>query len=135
MSDKTLLELIEEAEDLILTYRNPDISVHTAAIDRVLVGLGIGIIGRDKVESIYFMDDVVFIETSYTCRGCAQESHFDIPLSIVRSEDPIRAANLYRLEKNLKESESRLEQAKLRVSYCEGEVERFGMALREFCEK
>jgi hypothetical protein len=101
-----LIELTNKAIEQINVYRNPDIEEWCNAIDPILKAAGQLMINGDAVDAIYFHYGFVCIETSYTSRGCDQHNSMKISVDILNSEDPIKAATLYYLEREIRECEN-----------------------------
>lgn len=101
-----LMEMTQDAIERIELYRAPNIDAWCDAIDPILKAAGELIIDDDAVIAIYFHYGFVHIETTYTSRGCDQYNSMRISIDILNSEDPIKAATLYRLEKEIKECEN-----------------------------
>lgn len=102
MSENTLYQRTLDAALNVRTYKNADIDDWIAEIDPILKAAGECVIGRDKVESILVSDKDVSIETSYSVRCCDQSNEMSIPLHILNSDDPAKAANKFRIESELK---------------------------------
>jgi hypothetical protein len=87
-----LYELTVAAEAEFSTYRHADIDDWIEAIDPVLEAYGESMMGSDKVEDITLTDDSLNIRTSYSVRCCSQSNEISIPVSILKADDPVRAA-------------------------------------------
>lgn len=94
---KSLYDLTVEAQDAIETYKSPDIREWIAAIDPVLEAMNSLTIGKDYVEYIRIGQKDLDITTSYTVRNCRNTNDISLPISILRSANPIREATMFRL--------------------------------------
>ena len=111
-----LYDLTVAAEQDVSTYRSADIDEWRAAIDPVLKAAGECTVGNDKVDDITLSKNELRIRTSYSVRCCAQTNDMSLPISIVRSENPVQAATHYRVGKELSEAKSRLAAAQRSVT-------------------
>ena len=93
-----LYELTLNAESQVEIYKNPDIDEWRVAIDPVLRAVGQPTVGQDTVESICLDRSELSITTSYSVRCCDQTNYIRLPLNILKAEDPVKAANLFRLK-------------------------------------
>lgn len=103
-----LRKLLDEAESQLNTYKHPDIDDFKVEMSKVLEAGGLGSLMRDCVERISEYNGRIEIDTSWSARGCAQTSTYHLPSSIVDSEDPIREAKLYGVNKRLGEAKAEL---------------------------
>jgi hypothetical protein len=107
-----LRELLEDAKQQIDTYKHPNIDEFKPAMSEVLNAAGVGSLMRDCVESIDERTSNgqkwIVIETSWSSRGCSQTSEYRIPSFIVDSENPLKAAHKWKLEKAKRETEAKL---------------------------
>lgn len=103
-----LYELTLAAEYEVSTYRSASLDDWIKQIDPVLEAAGEYQIGSDKVESLTVMHDEVSIYTSYYVRGKCQTNEICLPTSIIKAEFPVKAATLYRINKELKDAKLRL---------------------------
>lgn len=103
-----------------LTY--PNIRDWLAVIDPLLKAAGQPTIGDDVVEDIHMTVDELQISTSYTVRGCDCENQTGMPLSILEAENPLKAANQYRLGKELSAAKFRLAEAQRAVEENEDKI-------------
>lgn len=114
-----LRKLFDDAEIQVDRCKSPDIGDFTQAMSAVLEAAGEGSLMHDKVESIsehsWNGQMYIEIETSWSARSCIQSSTYRLPSFIIDSEDPIREATNWRLEKAKNEAESKLKQAQTDV--------------------
>lgn len=129
-----IIELTENAIEQFATYRNPDIDKWVEIIDPILKAAGELTIGRDSVEYIRMSDDMLYIETSYTCRGCSNSNEMKLPRHILESDDPMKAANVHRIEKKLADVEYSIGNKNKEVSWLEQQLEKLQKEYREYQE-
>lgn len=103
-----LIEMTEKSIRNIHVFREPDIDDWVAAIDPILEAAGECCIGRDSVESISLTSAGVHIVSSFTSRSCPMSNEMYLPRVILESEDPIKAANIYRLTNKIREVKNEL---------------------------
>lgn len=113
-----LYEATSEAQIACDVYRSPDIGEWITNIDKVLAALGGPQIGDDAVDSIAIGDEYVSIQTSYTVRNCHQTNQMYIPVSVIKSDDPVKAATLYHLTERLARENQKLEYARTQAKQC-----------------
>ena len=101
-----LYELTLDAELQVDTYKNPEIDEWRAAIDPILQAAGQPIVGIDSVDFINLNTIELSITTSYSVRCCDQTNTIRIPLNILKAANPIKAANLFRLNKLIAKAKS-----------------------------
>lgn len=119
LSTTPLRNLFDDAEIQVDRYKSPDIDDFKQAMSDVLEAAGEGSLMSDKVESICELSwngqKYIEIETSWSARSCLQTSTYRLPSFIIDSEDPIREATKWKLEKSKNETESKLKQAQADV--------------------
>lgn len=110
MVDKkiTLYELTVEAGKKVEQYRHPNLKAWIQAIDPVLEAAGANKVGADHVDHITVDDEGVNIQTAYTVRGCEQTQYMELPMAILKADNPVQAATQYRLEEALKDARYQL---------------------------
>lgn len=57
------------------------------------------------IESTWESKDNLNITTGWTSRGCSNSTDYKIPLSVLRSEDPVAAATQWKEQKALQDAE------------------------------
>ena len=97
-------ELINEACDQINTYRHPNIDDAAELLDKILTAAGLGSLKHDQIESISEYGGDINIETSWSARGCAQTSSYKFPASFLDLADPIKAATVWGLQKQINDT-------------------------------
>lgn len=108
MTEKTLRELWEEADDQVSRYKHPSIGEFVERIDPVLKACGVSIIGSDEVKSMGVYGNTAEINTAWSARSCPQTSTLQFPAFLLDHEDPVRAATLWRMEQRVKTLEDSL---------------------------
>lgn len=103
-----LYDLTVEAEKKVEAYRHPDLNDWKQLMDPVLKAAGHNTIGADHVDRLTLGDTVVSIQTAYTVRGCEQTEYMELPLALLKAENPVQAATQYRLEEALKDARYQL---------------------------
>lgn len=119
-----LIEMTNKAIRDVHVFREPDIDDWLVAIDPILESAGECTIGEDSVESISLTEAGVHITTSFTSRGCPMISEMYLPRRVLESEDPIKAANIYRIN-------NRILDVKNELSYARDKTVRYGDKLAE----
>lgn len=112
-----LFTLTVEAQAAVAKYRQPAIGVWRAAIDPVLLAAGETTLGRDAVTDITLAGDHLSINTSYSALGCTHDDIIVIPISLLRADNPVHAANLYRLEGLMAAAKNQLARAQTTVAH------------------
>jgi hypothetical protein len=133
MSD--IMAIIEDAEYGVDTYKNPDLRGFREVINPICIALGLGSPGEDKITSIYQRYGFLHISTEYEVRCCVQTGNFDIPLDIIRSENPVVAAGLCIRTENVITAKNSLVKATKAVDHAAKEVATAMDELNEFKEK
>lgn len=118
MTAETLYDRTLEASAEVSRLKHPDIDDWIKEIDLVLSAAGECLIGSDKVEMILIYDNHVSIETSYSVRCCAQSNEMSIPTSVLTADDPIKAANKFRLDRELNSIPLEKQSAQKKLEYC-----------------
>ncbi len=90
----------------------------TAAIDPVLSAAGLCRIGSDEIECLYLTEDWLHITTEFFGQGCCSLNAINIPLYILKANDPIREATIYRVQQKLLEAKKELATSQTRVRVC-----------------
>lgn len=103
-----LIEMTEKSIRDFHVFREPDIGEWVAAIDTILEAAGESTIGEDSLESISLTEAGVHIVASFVSRGCSMSSEMYLPRRVLESEDPIKAANIYRLTNKIREVKNEL---------------------------
>lgn len=101
-TEKTLLQLVADAQDAVSTYVNPDLAEFRARINPILRAGGKGSLGDDKIVSIYYSSGNLHINTTYEVRCCTQRGHFEIPNEVLSADDPVRIYKIYTLSAEVK---------------------------------
>lgn len=104
-------EVIEAAAQAIDQYRHPDVSEAQELLHSLLKAAGIGGIDGDKIDCIDEYSGAFHITTSWTVMQCSQHETYTLPSIIVDAEDPLRAANLWRLDQAVRFAKSRHDSA------------------------
>lgn len=117
-----LYEMTRAAASEVAHVRNPNLDAWRAAIDEVLIAAGDCTVGKDKIESLTVSDSMLQITTSYVLRGCEMENDISIPIEVVMAENPVKAANLFRVDNLLRDAKTELETAVNRVSSLSAEI-------------
>lgn len=97
MDNKTLIEMVEEAVSKVNTYKYPDIYDVIIRLDEILVALDQSTVTGDHIDDMYLGEDTLYINTSWSARGCECSGQVEIPLFILKEADPLRAAKIYRM--------------------------------------
>ncbi|QIG73780.1 hypothetical protein PP935_gp005 [Rhizobium phage RHph_N34] len=101
----TLLELIEDAQYQIRTFRHPQIDEFEEKMSEILMAGERGSLKYDKVVSIDIHNDELVINTTYSVRCCEQTGEYKIPMKVIKSADPIYEMKLYSLNKAVKSAD------------------------------
>lgn len=86
------------------------------AIDPVLAAVGQFKIGSDDIDCLYLTKDWLHITTEFYTRGCVQRNDINVPVFVLKAEDPIREATIYVLQKKLSGAKWELSIARDRVA-------------------
>jgi hypothetical protein len=97
----TLKELINKAISDIDLYKHPDIDEAKARLDELLVAAGLGTIKGDYLSDLDMYNNKLHIRTEWSARGCANHSDYELPISILEAEDPIKAATVWGLQQKI----------------------------------
>lgn len=130
---KNIYDLTLAAEVAVSTYRRPDIREWRDAIDMVLDAAGESCIGGDTVEAIDTSGDTLTIDTSYVSRGCPDTSTVSLPLAILKADNPVSAAQRYRLDTEIETAKAALADAQRVVSSRAAALAKLEGELVEFC--
>lgn len=117
-----LLELTNHAIEQVDKFRSPDIDEWIGHIDPILKAAGQCTIGRDDVDSIFMTRGHIVIDTSYTTRGCQQNNRMELSLDILNADDPIKAANCYRLEQEISHTQFELQACQSKTKRLEAKL-------------
>lgn len=129
---KTIRQLIAEAQSDINTYRDPDISDFVGMMDKILSAAGLGAIGSDRVSVVTIQSGIVYIQTRYSVRGCAQSSSYEFPASILDAVDPVKAATSWGLERRLDAAHREVEETRRMLLHREEKLAKAKTALAAF---
>ncbi|WP_269581879.1 hypothetical protein [Roseibium sp. Sym1] len=123
LSAKPFREVLEDAQAVIETYRDPEIDAAITAIDDVLKVMGNGQIGNDRVERINFERGAVRIHTSYSVRSCAMHDEYEIPSHVIDADDPVEAGRRYGKERRVADARNKVDDARKALKYAEEQLE------------
>jgi hypothetical protein len=128
-----LLDATKEAVDQIGTWVIPNIKEWAVAIDPVLRAYGVPVIGPHQVMNIVIDDAIlrIFIQTS----GRTYWSHWEeinIPMDIIRSDDPIRSATWQALQRDVTHAQERVTDAKAELARRQLQLDRLITAMDSF---
>ena len=113
-----LRELINDAIHQINIYKHPNIDEAQKALSKILDAAGLGSIEHDQIENLSIInDDTLFIETSWSTRGCAQTGSYQLPLNIIDVENPVKAAKIWGLNRQINENQSELSSLNSRIKW------------------
>lgn len=98
-----LKTLITEAQHQLRTYRSPDTGAVEEKLEELLAILNRGSLKYDRITLIQEEDDELVINTEYSLRCCAMTGEYKIPMSIINSTDPVKAAHRWLKEQELAE--------------------------------
>jgi hypothetical protein len=98
-----LYELTQNAISQFNKYRHPNLDSWQEEIDKILSALG-----ESTIDHIYFREDKLYIRTSYSVLCCSQNNTMSIPISILKSENPIQKASIFYLEKQILNEQDRI---------------------------
>ncbi len=124
-----LYDLTVAASNAVDYYKSPDLDEWITQIDEVLYAAGESVIGNDRVEHIRLDPVDLCIHTSYSVRCCRQTNDLTIPVFILKSDDPLRAAYEHRLTKALARANYTLEAATKQVENSVKEIEALQLEL------
>jgi hypothetical protein len=94
-------EIFEAAVSQFNTYKHANIDEAEALLNSILEAAGLGSLTHETIESIDEFSGNIYIETSYSCRGCADTSSYKFPSSILDAADPIKAARIWGLKEKI----------------------------------
>lgn len=97
----SLLHQIQQAAKDLEMYKSPDLGDLQDKLNDLLSEADIGCIAGDRLDSIDVYDDEIYIQTSYSVRGCHDTNSYTLPTFIVEAEDPFRTAKLYGWDKRI----------------------------------
>ena len=112
MTEKSLRDVLEDAESAIDTYRHPDLSEAQPRLNEILVAAGLGDTGSDRITKLRVGAKSVYVETAYSVRGCMCDDSFEFPVELIDTDDPPRAAARWGLERKRAEAVREVAQAK-----------------------
>lgn len=99
-------EIIDEAISQLATYRHPNTEEAEKLLSDILKAAGLGSLEHEHVDDISIYGGSVHIETSWSARGCGQNSSYSFPVSLLDAEDPLKAAKIWGLNEKISETES-----------------------------
>lgn len=109
---KTLLDIFNEASDMVSMYRQPDLEEFKEAANKILSSANLGgLCGGDKVTSVDVGEETVCIEYEYSVRCCDQNDSYEFPTSILEAENPELAAKLWALNTAYSEARNKMNEA------------------------
>ena len=127
----TFRQEFDNACHQINTYKHPSIGEFKEKLSSILEAADIGGITHDCLESLDEDDDTIYIETTWSARGCNQSSSYQLPSFIIDAEDPLKAAKIWGLEKKIGETTHRLNAAKRDVESQQSQLEALTKSLGE----
>lgn len=96
------IDLVETASYDLRNHKRPDVTKAVAAIDAVLVAMGSHGTGNETVDSLDVYDDgTISISTSYRSKGWDDHDSYTIPGYIAMSDDPVKAAKIYKAKSDV----------------------------------
>jgi DNA-binding NtrC family response regulator len=101
-----LYELTQEAISQFDTYKYPNLDEWIDKIDKILTVLKEPTISGDKIENIYFDEDSLKINTSYSVRCCECSNDMSISIEILQNENPVKKATKDYLRKELNSAQN-----------------------------
>src|ERR1700693_1608057 len=107
----TLRTLVDAAMQQIETYKHPDIGDAKERLNGVLVAAGLGDITKDYIESLNEYNGILYIETSWSARGCPNNSSYELPVSVIDAANPVEAAKAWGLDQRIISARNRLDSA------------------------
>ncbi len=113
MTERTLRELIEQAEADLDRFKHPNVTEVQEKLHEILMAGKVGGIAHDKLESLYFSHGELHIRTSYSVRSCSMRGEYDIPETIIDADDPVRAMKLWSARKKVADAQSEYDEAAL----------------------
>lgn len=117
-----ILTLIEEAEYAVDTYENPDLTEFRDAINPICIALGLGSSGYDKITNIHQRSGFLHISTEYEVRCCRQTGKFEIPMDIIRAENPVLEAGLLLRKQAVENAKKKMDDAMKSFEYANARV-------------
>jgi hypothetical protein len=111
MSEKTLRELIEQAEADLDRFKHPNVGEVQERLHEILMAGKVGGIAHDKLESLYFSRGELHIGTSYSVRSCSMRGEYDIPEAIIDAADPISEIKGWSAKKKVRKAEAEYKSA------------------------
>lgn len=103
-----LRALIDDASSRLGLYKNPDISELHARLGPIFKAAGKGGLVGVRITGIDLGDEDLVIDYAWSARGCSQEDIARIPAHIIDADDPLQAANRWRLETEIESTESEI---------------------------
>ena len=108
---KSLRELALEASGALDLYRSPDIEEAQTRLGEVFRAAGKGNFHGVVITGIDFSGDWVSVSYEWSSRGCPMSDTDTIPARLLDEADPIKAATLWRLGRELAAAESGVQSA------------------------
>jgi hypothetical protein len=115
-------ELIEHAEQQVSYYKSPDLDEFREKVGPIFEAAKLGNFTRDCIDDISTSNGELRIETSYSCRGCAMDHTYRIPLSVVYAEDPIATAKKWGIDSKVAEHRRYIAEKQSSIDWCLKEI-------------
>lgn len=131
----SLLHRIQQASKDLETYKSPNLGDIQDKLNDLLSEADIGCIAGDRLDSIDVYDDEIVIQTSYSVRGCHDNSTYTLPMSIIEAEDPFNAAKLYGWDKRINHAKALRDHSKREMERYEAQYEKLLKEKEDFENK
>lgn len=87
------------------------------------------VIGNDTINNITIAGDLLIIETTYLNDSRVERNTMFISIDVLKADDPIQAARLYRLKDEITALEHRRNEAQYLVNHCNKKLEQLNHKL------
>lgn len=114
---QSLRQLFDTAYFAVSRYKGPDITEFQTLLDKILAAAAIGRCEHCCIESLDEDEDEVTVVVSWSSRGCENTSTYTFPSSILDDVNPVDAARIWGIQKQITEVEAEVKDACLKMNY------------------
>ncbi len=110
MTQKNLMDCINDAIHQIDTYKHPNTDEFAERVEHIIRALGIRGTLTDGIAYIGWYDPrkELHIRTEYSVRGCSMSDDIEIPTHILEAPDPVAAAKALCYERKLRKAKAQV---------------------------